>query len=105
MKKEKKEAIYNLVLDYLIIQPETQNDLFGDPLIITVTGVPIDVTIYHQYGQSIVCYSEKTFFGFSKPISNRWNAVKILSQWLFKGLSPKTVTVTWQEINKTFTDV
>ena len=104
MNKQQKEQIYDLVLDYLILQPDVQQDLFGDPVIITVTGVPIDVTIYHQYGKSIVCYSEKTFFGFNKPISNRWNALKILSNWLFKGLSPKSVTVTWKEIYKTFTD-
>lgn len=105
MNKQQKEAIYNLVLDYMIMKSEFQQDLFGDPIIITVTGVPIDVTIYHEYGQSIVCYSEKTFFGFSKPISNRWNVLKILSKWLFKGLSPKSATVRWEDIYRTFTDV
>lgn len=100
MNKQTKQEIYELVMDHLITIPGIQEELFGDPIILTVEGAPIAVTIYHQFNQNIVCYSKKTFFGFNKPISNRWNVVKILSQWLFKGLSPKMYTTTWSEVFK-----
>jgi len=98
MNKQTKEQIYDLVMDYLITKPGIQEELFGDPIIITVQGAPIDVTIYHQFNKSVLCYSKKTFFGFNKPVSNRWKAIKILSQWLFKGVSPKTYVTTWSEV-------
>lgn len=102
MKKETKQEIHDLVMDHLITQQDVQQDLFGEPIVIVVKGAPIDVIIFHEMYESIVCYSKKTIFGLNRPTSNKWNAIKMLSKWLFKGTLPKKHTTTWFDVFKSF---
>jgi len=82
-----KQEIYDVVFDMLIMDSKVQGKLFTEePIIITVEGMPVSVSIYHTMSESIVCLSKQSkLLGLYIPTSNRLKALRFVIRAIYRG--------------------
>jgi len=101
-----KDEILNAVFDMLVMKPGVQEKLYGDPIIITVKGLPVPVSIFHKNTEAVICLSKQSkIHGLYIPVTNRLKALRFMITSLFLDKTIERYETTWEEVYRFLSEV
>jgi len=100
---EQKIKISETILDVLIMDSKIQDKLYGEPIIITIEGMPVPVTLFHNMKETIVCLSKQSkLLGLYIPTNNRLNALKFVLRAIYKKETIERYKDSWENIMRKY---
>jgi len=98
MDKYTKTEIFKMVTDYAISQSKISADLFVNPTLLYVQGVPQDIILLVDSQVAIVCRGKKSQMGRFMVRSNFWKAYKFILGHSRLGNRLKTHEIQWLDV-------